>query len=567
MFGKKLFVLLMTAVMSVCMVLAVSGQEQASGDKDPSIAILFTNDVHSYYNRDIGYDGLILYKKELQQEYEHVLLVDAGDAIQGAPIGAISKGKEVIRIMNEAGYDVAVLGNHEFDYGLEVLDDLSEQLLCGYTCANFCTADGASVFAPYKTIECGDTLVGFVGVVTPETYTKSYIHELIDDQGNAMYDLKNDDSGESLYACLQSAIDELKERGADFVILIAHLGNDDNAVYAFHSKEVAAHLTGLGAIIDAHSHKVYNDTVKDASGKEIPLVQTGAYFQNVGKMILHLDGTIDTALIDEIPAPEEWMEGVDAVTVTRGQKERYVDADMNRFLEDITASYADTMNRRVGEVAFDMDVRNEEGDISRSGENGMCDLVADAYREIMETEIGFVNAGSVRNGVQAGELTFNDMINVLPYSNDVVIARVKGQTLLDALELGCSYMPLEAGGFPQVSGMEYTLDMSMESTVQTDENGNYVKVAGDRRVRDVLIDGEPLDPDAEYTVAMTEYIFNGGDHYEMFSENSEIIGTTRKTDNAILTEYVENNLNGVIPETYLQVNDRIHIINQAGQTQ
>ena len=244
--------------------------------KDPAIAILFTNDVHCYYDRDIGYDGLVLYAKELEQQYEHVILVDAGDAIQGAPIGAISKGKEFIRIMNEAGYDIAILGNHEFDYGFEVLDDLGEQLECGYICANFCTSDGETVYDPYRILECGDTKVAFISVDTPDTFSKSKIRDMVDDQGVPMYDFKSDESGETLYACLQGYIDDVKEKGADYVILVAHLGDGEDATQAYRSNEVVAHLTGLDAVIDGHSHNTYNTTAADAEGKEIPLVQTGA---------------------------------------------------------------------------------------------------------------------------------------------------------------------------------------------------------------------------------------------------------------------------------------------------
>ena len=552
----------MTAALSVSMAFVSFAQEPDSRGKDPSIAILFTNDVHSYYDRDIGYDGLMLYKEELEQQYEHVILVDAGDAIQGAPIGAISQGKEIIRIMNEAGYDIAILGNHEFDYGLEVLDDLGEQLECSYICANFCTADGETVYAPAKILKCGDTSVAFISADTPETFSKSPIHNLVDDQGVPMYDFKFDGTGELLCDCLQKAIDEVKEQGADLTILIAHLGNGDSDTDVFHSKEIVSHLTGLDAVIDGHSHEIYNMMVKDASGKEIPVVQTGAYFQNVGTMILHPDGTIDTALIDEIPAPEDWMEGIEATVVQRGEKDRYVDAKMNQFLESITAAYVGEMNRRIGEVAFDMEVRNDdEGDISRFRENGACDLVADAYREIADTDIGFINAGSVRNGLPAGEITVNSIINMLPYSNTIVIAEMKGQTLLDALELGCSSMPVQRAGFPQVSGLEFTVDQGIESPVQTDAQEDFVGISGERRVSNVLIDGEPLDPEAVYTVASTDFIFNGGDHYAMFSEDAEIISTTQKTDNAVLIEYIENNLNGVIPDTYQQAEGRIHVIN------
>ena len=508
----------------------------------------------------------MLYAKELEQQYEHVILVDAGDAIQGAPIGAISKGKEFIRIMNEAGYDIAILGNHEFDYGFEVLDDLGEQLECGYICANFCTSDGETVYDPYRILECGDTSVAFISVDTPDTFSKSRIRDMVDDQGLPMYDFKSDESGETLYACLQGYIDEVKEKGADYVILVAHLGDGNDATQAYRSNEVVAHLTGLDAVIDGHSHNIYNTTAADAEGKEIPLVQTGAYFKNVGKMILHPEGTIDVDLMEEIPAPQDWMEGIEAVTVTRKDRERFVDAGMHQFLEDITASYADIMDRKVGESAFDMVVREEDGtDISRFSENGLCELVADAFRETGDTDISIVNAGSVRNNLPAGEITFNTIMDVLPYSTNVVIARLKGQTILDALEYGCKDMPVKSGAFPQVSGLEFTVNPNIKSSVETNEVGDFVKVASDRRVSNVLVDGKPLDPEADYTITAAEFLLTGGDHYTMFKDNARIIGTTNMTDNTLLAGYIEKNLNGVIPENYRQAEGRIHVVEEETQ--
>ena len=543
---------------------AIAPSVTAPSGKDPAIAILFTNDVHSYYDSNIGYDGLMLMKKELELKYEHVILVDAGDAVQGAPLGALSQGQEPIRIMNEVGYDIAILGNHEFDYGLEVLDALGEQLNCGYICANFCTPDGATVYDPYRILTYDDTSVAFISVDTPTAFSKSGLHNLIDDLGNPMYDFKADVTGEPLYDCLQGYIDEVRENGADCVILVAHLGNRGDAEKAFQSEEVVSHLNGLDAVIDGHSHETYNTTATDADGKEIPIAQTGCNFQNVGTMILHPDKTITVSLYDEIPAPEDWMEGIEAITVTRDDRERYVDAEMHQLLEEITVSYADIMNRRVGEVDYDMLVRTEDDyRLSRHTENGLCNLVADVFRETTRADIGLVNAGSVRNSLPAGEITFNSVLNMLPYSDDVQIAEVTGQTLLDALEFSCRLMPEPNGGFLQVSGMEFTVDLSVDSPVVTDETGAFLRIEGARRVSDVMIDGEPLDPETIYTVASTAFLFTGGDNYRMLADDAEVVELTGKTDNIMVADYIEDNLNGVIPESYQNTGDRIHIIDPA----
>lgn len=531
--------------------------EQSSHPISDSTAILFTNDIHCYYERDIGYDGLMLYRKELEQRYSHVILVDAGDAIQGAPIGAISGGFEPIRMMNAVGYDIATLGNHEFDFGFYVLDDLQSLLNCGYICANFCTADGESIYDPYRILRFDDTQIAFIGATTPYTFSKTPIHTMTDDTGAPLYDFKLDRSGESLVACLQACIDEVREKGADFVILIGHLGNTDDPL---GSARLISRLKGLDAVIDGHSHEVYNIAVPDADGREIPLVQTGSYFDHVGVMILDADGSIHADLVSGIPAPEAWMEGIEAIEITRGNRSRWVDKAMHEFLEDITEAYAPMMNRRIGESPCELALTAADGAASsKSHENGMCELVADAYRAIAGTDISIINAGSVRNGLPAGEITFNTVLNVMPYSNDIWIARLSGQTILDALEFGCRDMPKACAGFPQVSGLEFTVDLRLDSSVQVDEKGDFTGVCGARRVRDVFVGAEPLNPEKMYTVAASSYLLEGGDNFKMLADHAEVIGTTLLADNLLLADYIENNLNGIIPTTYLREN-RIHEI-------
>ena len=220
--------------------------------------ILHTNDAHVAFEDNIGYDGLALYKKELEEKYDHVLLIDAGDAIQGAPIGSVSKGAEIIRMMNRLGYDLAVPGNHEFDYGLEALDDCAEALDCGYTCANFCVTGGEPVFQPWRILEAGDLKIGFVGAVTPDAYTKSTIKDILNEAGEPMYDFLADETGQRLCVGLQKAIDETRQAGADYVILVSHLGNNESITEQFRTDAVVGKLRGLDLIIDGHSHETYN---------------------------------------------------------------------------------------------------------------------------------------------------------------------------------------------------------------------------------------------------------------------------------------------------------------------
>ena len=549
------------AYLSACSGTAVLAEssEKAAGQEGPvypagnpddvAAVILHTNDVHVAFEDNIGYDGLSLYKKELEQQYDHVLLIDAGDAIQGGPIGAISKGAEVIKMMNRLGYDLAVPGNHEFDFGFDALNDRSEELTCGYTCANFCVTGGEPVFQPWRILEAGDLKIGFVGVVAPDTFTKSTIKDILNEAGEPMYDFLADETGDRLSAALQKYIDEARDNGADYVILVSHLGNNNSITAQFRCDAIAAKLSGLDMIIDGHSHEIYNRTVKDRTGKEIPIAQAGTKLNAVGQLTIDKDGHLEEKLVEEIPRPADLA----FETVTRGKQDRYIDPDMKAFLDGIVDSYADTMERKIGSLSYDLIVRDENGyDISRVEENGLCDLVADALRSVGQTQTAFLNAGSVRNNLEAGEITYNDIINILPYSSDIVTASVTGQMILDALEFGTAILPEISARFPQVSGITFTVNKDIPSSVKADDTNQFVSVDGARRVSDVMIDGEMLDPEKEYTLTGSSYLLNGGDGYSMFKD-ARILTSTMVPDNEMVIKYIEENLNGVIPDTYKEI--------------
>ena len=523
--------------------------------------ILHTNDAHVAFEDNIGYDGLALYKKELEAVYDHVLLIDAGDAIQGAPIGSVSKGAEIIRMMNRLGYDLAVPGNHEFDYGLEALDDCAEALDCGYTCANFCVTGGEPVFQPWRILEAGDLKIGFVGAVTPDAYTKSTIKDILNEAGEPMYDFLADETGQRLCVGLQKAIDETRQAGADYVILVSHLGNNDSITEQFRTDAVVGKLRGLDLIIDGHSHETYNRTVTDGENRQVPIAQTGSNMKAIGQIKIYKDGRLEETLIDTVPEPAN----MPFEKVVRRNVERCVDPEMKAFLDEIVASYAPVMNRKVGEVSYDMIVRDADGfDVSRVEENGLCDFVADAYRTVGGTRAALVNAGAVRNNLKAGTVTYNDILNILPYSNDVVTASVTGQMLLDALEFGVSKLPAVSGGFLQVSGITFRVNPELESSVVVDDKNQFVSVAGEYRVSDVMVGQEPLDQKAEYTLTGTSFLLNGGDGYAMFKE-ADILSMTMLPDNEVVIKYLEEYLDGVIPEDYREAQGRILITPAAGE--
>ena len=525
----------------------------AGNPEEVAAVILHTNDVHVGLEEKIGYDGLALYKKEVEALYDHVLLVDAGDAIQGAAIGAMSKGEEIIKIMNRLGYDLAVPGNHEFDFGFDVLDDCSEKLDCGYTCANFCTIDGEPVFKPWRILEAGNLKIGFVGTVTPDTFTRSAIKNIVNEVGQPMYDFLADETGERLAGALQKSINEVRDHGADYVILVAHLGKYTANTSIYSSNAIVGMLNGVDMVVDGHSHEVYNTSIPDKDGNPVPIAQTGTKMQNIGQLTIYKDGHLEENLIDLVPESS----GLPEESVTRKNMERYVDPDMKAFIDEIIASYDGIMSRKIGDLSVDLIKRDENGnDLSRTGENGLCELAADAFRSAGKTQAALIGAGTVRTNLEAGEVTYKDVVDILPYCNEVIMTEVSGQMLLDALEFGVSFLPDEAGAFPQVSGITFRINKDIASSVRINEKKQFLSVDGEYRVSDVKVDGKDLDPEAIYTLAISDYLFTGGDGYTMF-EDAKIISSTKLPDNEVVMKYIEEDLNGVIPEKYAGPQGRI----------
>ena len=525
------------------------------------IIILHTNDVHCGIMDKIGYDGLMLYKKELQKKYKYVLTVDVGDHIQGGTIGLISKGEDIINIMNEIGYDVAILGNHEFDYGVEQLDKCKSKLSCSYICANYClTKDKKPIYDPYKIIEVGSKKIAFIGVATPQTISKTFLHEILDEDNNIKYDFLTDNNGQKLYSTIQKYITEVKEKGANYVIILAHLGNEGDAPYEFTSDGFLANIEGVDAMLDGHTHRVYSKKSKDKNGKNITLCQTGTKLANIGVLKIATDGTITSELISEVPEPND---KTSALSVKRGDINRWVDKDMNDYLGGIEALHADELNEVIGKVDFDMKINaDSSGDskkqISRSEEVSLGDLVADAIRAAGNGEIGLINAGSIRADLFNGEITYGEVLNVLPFSADIIVKEIPGKNILDALELGVMHLPGKSSIFLQVSGISFKVNATFDSSVEVTSEGTFKGVRGERRVYDVKVGNVALDENKKYRISFDNYIAGGGDGFSMFSEFQEIASTS-KTDNQAFITYLTEDLKGVIPEQYRTSANRIII--------
>jgi 2',3'-cyclic-nucleotide 2'-phosphodiesterase (5'-nucleotidase family) len=533
-----------------------------SEELSDDIIILHTNDVHCGIQDTIGYDGLMLYKKELKKKYKYVLTVDVGDHIQGDIIGLLSKGVDIISIMNEVGYDVAILGNHEFDYGLEALENCSKLLKCGYICSNFCyRKNKAPIYKPYVIKEVGDKKIAFISVLTPLTFLKSFLHTVTDDDGELLYDFLTANENQDLYDRVQEHIDKVRSEGADYVIILDHMGDDEDPNNIHTSIRLISHISGVDAMLDAHTHKVYTKKVKDKNGKEIFLSQTGTKLYNIGVLKIQTDGKITSELVSEVPEPDD-KEG--AIKVVRNNKERWVDEEMNKFLKKIEDSHSGELNDVIGYSDFDLIINTDPNKdhhkhLTRVAESALGDLVTDAMRNAGKSDVAIITGGSIRNDIHKGNITSLNALSVLPYSNKIMVKEVTGQDILDAVELGMKVLPEFSPRFIQVSGISFKVDLSIPSPVVVDENDMFIKINGKRRVSEVKIGNEDLILDKKYKIALEEYTSNGGGGFTMFTDYEEI--DLQILDNESLIKYIKENLNGKIPDSYKNTQGRIRKTN------
>lgn len=584
--------------LAVLMVLSLTtGVSVTSFAADKDIVVLYTNDVHCGIDDNIGYAGLALYKKEMQEQTPYVTLIDNGDAIQGAPIGTLSDGGYIIDIMNQVGYDFAVPGNHEYDYGMSRFLELSGKLDCGYYSSNFMDLrTNSPVFKPYKIFSYGDTKVAFVGVTTPESFTKSTPTYFQDENGNYIYGFCEDETGEKLYAQIQSSVNSAKAEGADYVIVAGHLG-ENGTTDRWTSDSVIKNTTGIDVLIDGHSHEEYNKYVQNKEGKDVLLTQTGTKLKNIGKLTIQIDGSLKAELISAVAAgagtgsytvksgdnlsriakkelgsynrwneiyeankdkmkdPDTLAVGTELVIPGKSavsEDGKAVDYDTDQFIKAIEAQYNETLKTKIGHTDVDLTVNDPATGkrAVRSGETNLGDLCADAYRMVLGADIGLSNGGGVRANIKAGDITYNDALTVFPFGNMGCVVEATGQQIKDALEMASKNYPEESGGFLQVSGLTYTINSSVASKVELDEKGNFVKVNGDYRVSDIMVGDQPLDVNKTYTVASHNYMLkSAGDGMTMF-KSSKVIRDEVMADVDLLSAYIRDQLGGNIGAEY-----------------
>lgn len=555
MISKMLVCLLLVALM----VSSVSGV-YALPESNEDVVILYVNDVHCGVDSDapagsMGYANLAALKKELTQTHSYVTLVDAGDAIQGEAIGTLSDGSYLVDIMNYVGFDYAVFGNHEFDYGMDVAKSLLNGANAEYLACNFeDLTTGEPVAKAYSIATYGDLKVAYVGIVTPETFTKSTPTHFQDDQGNYIYSFCEKDNGQQLYNAVQASIDAATAEGADVVIAIGHLGTDPMSA-PWRSIDVIANTTGLDAFIDGHSHStIAGEMIQNKAGEDVLLTSTGTKMENIGMMTVAPDGTIRTELISGYQA---------------------VDADTDAYIKGIQSLFADKLNQVVArsevELVINDPVTGER--IIRSKETNLGNFCADAYRKVLGADIGMINGGGIRAEIKTGEITYGDVIAVHPYGNMMCVVEASGQEIIDTLEVAAQAAPEELGSFLHVSGLKFTINIAVDSSVVMDDKGMLQSIGDARRVSNVQVlqdDGTyaPIDPDATYTLASHNYMIkDGGCGVDFFMDN-KLLQDEVMIDNQVLIDYVRDDLGGVIGSEYAAPygEGRITIIDQVPDT-
>lgn len=519
-------------------------ESEAAGRTDvpeKPVVILFENDVHCAVD---GYARLAAVKRDYAAQTPYVATVSCGDFVQGNPVGSTSQGEDIVAIMNRVGYDAVVPGNHEFDFGMEQLFRLAEQLEAPVVCANLRDLrTGKPVFSPWQMVRFGQTDVAFIGLVTTATATSTSPLNYRDEAGQVIYDFMKSE----FYLHAQRQIDEARAQGADYVVALAHLGDLPNGDHAT-SPDLIARTTGLDVVLDGHSHSILPDTlIADRTGRKVLLSSTGTTFRHVGVLTIGTDGRTDTRLV-----PTEQIAP---------------DADMQAFVDRIKEQAAEAGNAKVGTNRVALIATDEQGFRPvRRCEMPLGNLCADAFCHRLNTDVALVNGGGIRDNIPTGEVTFNHLQSVFPFGNTLCTATLTGQQLADVLETSVRHLPAEDGSFMQVSGIRFEVDATVPSPVVmgADELFSHIVPDAPRRVSHITIrdkesgEYQPLEPERTYTLAafdyhVTELGSEGVLRYARLQE--ENLGL----DVEILAAYIRQELKGVIGSPYDRTEGRIVI--------
>ena len=504
------------------------------------IVIVFDNDVHCAID---GYAKLTALREQQREETPYVTTVSCGDFVQGDVVGSLSKGENIVSIMNEVKYDVVTLGNHEFDFGMSQLFKLKDSLDATIVSANFCDfRTGNLIFQPYRMIRYGEVDIAFMGFTTTTTGTLVASRTFLGEDGQIAYGF----SRPTFYEKAQHQIDMARKDGADYVVVLSHLGDMDRGEHP-SSVSLIARTTGIDAVLDGHDHRVLTDSlVLNRAGKPVLLASTGLKFQHIGLLTLSTDGTFTSRLVPsaQVEASEQTQAFVEAVkkeTLKNGER-------VIGFNEQLLSPDDASGNRLV-----------------RHRETNIGNFCADAFREVLNVDVAMINGGGIRADLPEGKVTYNDLLSVFPFNNTACTATLTGQQLVDALEFSVSFLPEENGSFMQVSGVKFVADASVPSPVQVDEHHLFAGVGeGQRRVSQVQVWDKasrqylPVDLDRTYTLASFDYQIKNLGCAGIF-RYATLLEDHLPQDIEVLATYIRRVLGGRIGKAYKQAEGRITI--------
>lgn len=534
---KKLCKRIITFSLVLCMALSVFTGVVYAVDTD-TVVILYENDVHCAVE---GYSKLAAMKNELLETHTNVGVVSVGDFVQGGTLGAVSKGEYIVNLMNKVGYDAIALGNHEFDYQLPRLNELNAMSNTKFISSNFQKiGEDKSYFEPYTIVSYGSVDIAYIAITTPETINSSSPAQFKNDNGELIYTFNES----KLYDIVQTNINAAETAGADYVIALSHIGYDESGNLA-DITDVIENTDGFDVVLDAHSHSVIEEKViKDKSGDDVLLTSTGTKFEYIGKLTIK-NGAFDTELVE-----------VESYTKT--------DPVVDAYIKEINENYAQLGNRKIGESKVEFITHDKDGNrLVRNAETNLGNFCSDALRVMTGADMSFVNGGGLRAPMESGDITFNDIFSVFPFNNQIVTAEISGQILIDFLEMAVMNYPEEDGSFPHMSGVTFSVNKSIPTSVKVDANGFFEKVDGAYRVYNVKVfdktSGEykALDPNGKYILAGFNYfILDFGGGMTMFKD-AKILDAEGTLDVELLENYIVEHLGGVIGEEYAEVKPNI----------
>ena len=583
---------ILAAVLALTMAVSCLGLTAFAADGDitfgdvgadgSSIVVLYTNDVHggisdnqalSGSSKSLGYAGLAAVKAQAEKTAAGVTLVDIGDAIQGSVVTTESEGMDVVNLMKEVGYDLLVPGNHEFDYGMDAFLDIVNNSGLTYLCANFyeiTDPDGTPALGGLVTgkgyeikeytVGGNKVKIGFVGIDTPESISKGTPSNFQTPDGNYKYTFDGlEHSPAAFYKTVQDSVDAARGAGAEYIVVMGHTG-DQGVMPGWSSYEIIANTTGIDVFLDGHAHSVIEGTnVQNKSGQNVLLTSTGTKLENIGCLKLTVDGS------GKVSAAKSYLIN----TLSDEEKASTAYTDMAAKVKSVEQQYeylVEVIGRTDNGLYINDPVTGARR--IRNTDTNMANFISDAYMwysgsaqgakdGFVPADVAFTYGGGVRADIDPGDITYSNVLTVLPWKSDMAEIVATGQQILDFLEMGARLEPAECGGFVHGSGLSYVINMNKQSKVVTDGQGLFQSVNGtyengDYRVQDVMIGGEPIDLDKEYTIVINNYYYlRDGDGMTMFKGCKLITGKENTIiDIDLVTAYLKEALGGVVPEKY-----------------